>query len=205
MVTFAVSCLPAAEVAAAFWLGSVVVPGAAGSVVADVFAEASVVAAAALPCEVFGVTGVVAPNIGTCEAGTTCVCRVGVVAAAVTSAALVAPLSVVVVGVAAGSALPGTDGPGGGASGWELAAIAAAAIASGALGPPEVGVAGGGVLVEGADVEIATATGVGVVAVLAACCARMAASTAVESASVAESLDFVSVDGVESDEVVDDD
>lgn len=75
-------------------------------------------------------------------------------------------------------------------------------MASGAVGPPE----GGGVAgVLGADVGTATATGVGVVAVLAACCARRAASTAVASVSVAESLDFSSVVCVESDVVVEDD
>ena len=85
------------------------------------------------------------------------------------------------------SALPVADGPGGGASGCELAAIAAAAMASGAVGPPEVG-ADAGTLVAGADVGTATATGVGVA--VPTCCARMVASTAVESALVCESLDL---------------
>lgn len=60
MVTFAVSGLPAIEVAAAFWLGSVVVAAEVGSVVTGVFADASLVAGWALPCGVFGVTGVAA-------------------------------------------------------------------------------------------------------------------------------------------------
>jgi hypothetical protein len=161
-----------------------------------------------LACGVFGVTGVVAAT-----AAVTAVVSADVVlpawkvvvkvmaeAAAVLA---VAPLSGVVVDAVPGSVLSGVVGPAGDASGWELAAIAAAAIASGAVGPPEVGVAGGGVLVEGTDVGTATATGV--VAVLAACCARRVASIAVEPVSVAVSLDFVSVDGVESDEAVDDD
>ena len=74
-------------------------------------------------------------------------------------------------------------------------------MASGAVGPPEGGDVAG-VLVTGADVGTATATGVG--AVFAACCARMVASTAAESASAPESLDFVSVVCVESDVVVED-
>jgi hypothetical protein len=56
--------------------------------------------------------------------------------------------------------------------------------------------------VDGAEVGTTTATGVGVVAVLAACCARRVASTTVESASASVSLDLEAVDGVESDEAV---
>ena len=128
-----------------------------------------------------------------------------VTAAAVTTAGFVASVpGVVAAGVAVGSALSGADGPGGGESGCELAAIAAAAMASGAVGPPGAGVADG-VVVVGAGVAITTATGVGVVTALPACCASRATSTAAVSASVAESLDFPSVDAVEFDDVVEDD
>jgi hypothetical protein len=89
------------------------------------------------------------------------------------------------VGVVLGSVVPRPDGPGGEESDCELAAMAAAAMASGAVGPPEVGAVAGVLAV---DVGTATATGVGVVGALPACCARMVASTPVASAS--SSLDL---------------
>lgn len=134
--------------------------------------------------------------------GSTCVCTAAlmVTVAGATMAGFVGSVPGVV--VALGSVLSGADGPGGEESGCELAAIAAAAMASGAVGPAEAGVADGAAVV-GADVGIATATGVGAVTALPACCARMTASTAAESASVVESLDFPSVDVV--DDFVEDD
>ena len=70
-----------------------------------------------------------------------------------------------------------------------LAAIAAAAIASGAVGLPDV-VAAAGTFVEAVVTGIATATGFGVVAVSAACWARMVRSVADVSPPADLSVDF---------------
>src|SRR5271169_5225766 len=94
-------------------------------------------------------------------------------AVAATFAVSVAGVVVVVVaGAAFGSVLACSGAPACPESGCELAAMAAAAIASGGVEPPEEGVAAG-TFVAGVVTGMTTATGFGVVAMRAACWARI--------------------------------
>ena len=160
----AVSCFP---VVGTCGVAAFAVVSAVASVDAELVAEPLAAGPSVFPWPVFGVPGAVAVNLASVELSTGVKSAVvaGVpelVTGSETEAAVFAVVvPAVVVAVVPLSALPAAAGPGGGASGCELAAIAAAAMASGAVGPPAVG-ADVGTLVAGADVGIATATGVGV-------------------------------------------
>ena len=166
----------------------------AASVDGEVVLEPSLAPAAAcvFPCAVFGVTGAVAATAEVRAEASVGACAPAVAvtpAAEMPAFAAVGGLPDGAADAVAGSVLPWTDGPDGGESGCELAAIAAAAIASGAVGPPEAGVVVG-TLAAGAVVEIAAATGVGVVGALPTCWARIVASTAVASPPASLLLDL---------------
>ena len=198
---------PGSAGAAVFWLGSVVASDVVASVDVGLFAEASVVVPWSFLDAVFGVTGTVAATAAVLRGW---VGRRRIVPPASQSLTVTAEGAAgFAVVVPASSARRGVSGSVVRWNRWPkrraavvLAAIAAAAMASGAVGRRRAAVSQ---VLLGADVGTATATGVGVVAVLAACCARRAASTAVASVSVAESLDFASVVCVESVVVVEDD
>lgn len=182
-----------------------------GSAVADVVVEPSVAAVAAddLPGATFGVTGTVAATAlvnAAAFAGVAiaCVACWTTGAAPVPPAADVATFAVavpagaaVVVVVAAADAsvtaalesvLIWADEAAWAETACVLAAIAAAAIASGAVELPDVGAAG--TFVAAVVTAIATATGFGVVAVRAACWARMVRSTTDVSPLADWSVDF---------------
>ena len=143
-----------------------------GAVAATALVKAAAFAGVALACVVGAITGLAAVALAVAE-----------LAVFAIPVSVRGPAAAVVVAVAAASVaavfesvLVGVDEATCAETAWVLAAMAAAAIASGAVELPDVVAAG--TFVAGVVTGIATATGFGVVAVRAACCARMVRSVA---------------------------
>ena len=156
--------------------------GVTGAVAATALASVARFVGSALARVALSITGAVTATLA--AAGITIFAVVAAVAVPV------AGVAVVVVGVGLESVFAGADAAACTAPACELAAMAAAAIANGAVELPEAGGTAGtfvAVVVTG----IATATGIGVVAVKPACWTRMVRSVADASPFADLSVDFV--------------
>jgi hypothetical protein len=163
--------------------------GVTGAVAATALASVARFVGSALARVAVSITGVVTAALA--AAGITIFAVVVAVAVAVPVAgAVVVAVAVAVVGDVLESVFACADAAACAAPACELAAIAAAAIASGAVELPGAGGTAGtfvAVVVTG----IATATGIGVVAVKPACWTRMVRSAADTSPFADLSVDFV--------------
>jgi hypothetical protein len=155
-----------------------------GAVAATALVKAAAFAGVALACVVCAITGLAAVALAVTElAGFAIPVSVGVPAAAIVVAVAAASVAAVFESV-----LVGVDEATCAETAWVQAAMAAAAIASGAVELPDVVAAG--TFVAAVVTGIATATGFGVVAMRAACWARMVRSVADVSPLADLSVDF---------------
>jgi hypothetical protein len=155
-----------------------------GAVAATALVKAAAFAGVALACVVGATTGLAAVPLAVAGLAVFAIpVSVGVPVAAVVVAVAAASVAAVFEAV-----LVGVDEATCAETAWALAAMAAAAIASGAVELPEVVAAG--TFVAAGVTGSATATGFGVVAVRAACWARMVRSVADVSPLADLSVDF---------------